>query len=58
MSKMRQWGDHCRRSHEHFGVKVAELGSLLQSLKQDVEGLLAQVIRGRRREGATWRDAG
>ena len=46
MARLREWGAHCRRGHDHFASKAAELDADLLALKREVEGLLVQVGQG------------
>ncbi|GBF99515.1 hypothetical protein Rsub_11949 [Raphidocelis subcapitata] len=41
-SRLREWYESCRRSHEHFAAKVGELEGLFQLLRGDVEALFMQ----------------
>ena len=43
MARLREWGAHCRRGHDHFASKAAELDADLLALRREVEGLLVQV---------------
>ncbi|KAI8470000.1 MAG: hypothetical protein J3K34DRAFT_521683 [Monoraphidium minutum] len=40
--RLAEWYDSCRRSHDHFAVKVSELEGLFQLLRGDVEALFMQ----------------
>ncbi|GAX81462.1 hypothetical protein CEUSTIGMA_g8891.t1 [Chlamydomonas eustigma] len=43
VSRLREWGNQCRCSHDHFSSKASELDALVQGLRRDVEGLLVQL---------------
>ena len=43
VTRLREWGEHCKRSHLHFSEKAGELDAIMLGLKRDVEGLLVQV---------------
>ena len=43
VARLREWGAHCRRGHDHFASKAAELDADLLALRREVEGLLVQV---------------